>query len=355
MEPAAEDQPSDDAKEPAPILYATPDNPVPENHVAGHFETRDKRKLRYAIFKSDLRIAKGTIVLLHGRNEFIEKYFETIRHFTDLGFWVATFDWRGQGGSDRLLKRPLRGHVRRFSDFEDDLSTFLETIVLPETRLPFMMVAHSMGGLIALSAAPTLANRIDRLVCLAPFVELSNQRVGVGLIHVMCKLLTVLGLGWITFERDAFPRPYDGNVLTSDNARFRRNQNIYEAWPKLRVGPPTARWIAAMLSAMKRVSRVTHLDRVQVPTLLIAAGADSIVSQRAIETVANRFRAGHMLTIDGARHELLHEADRYRIQTLAAIDAFLLPDEELSLERLLQRPSDEGETEIERETVSADG
>ena len=115
MEPAAEDQPSDNAKEPAPILYAIPDNPVPENHVAGHFETRDKRKLRYAIFKSDLRIAKGTIVLLHGRNEFIEKYFETIRHFTDLGFWVATFDWRGQGGSDRLLKRPLRGHVRRFS------------------------------------------------------------------------------------------------------------------------------------------------------------------------------------------------------------------------------------------------
>ena len=57
-----------------------------------------------------------------------------------LGGWFgspeAIFGWRGQGGSDRLLKRPLRGHVRRFSDFEDDLSTFLETIVLPEPRLP---------------------------------------------------------------------------------------------------------------------------------------------------------------------------------------------------------------------------
>ena len=91
-----------------PVLYSTPDNPVPERHIVGYFSARDGIRLRYAIFKCADPVAKGTIVLLHGRNEFIEKYFETIRHFTDLGFWVATFDWRGQGGSDRLLKNPLR-------------------------------------------------------------------------------------------------------------------------------------------------------------------------------------------------------------------------------------------------------
>ena len=357
MEPSTDEKPEQQATEadpamPDPILFATPDNPVPDNHVAGYFEGRDGRKLRYAIFKSGAPVAKGTVVLLHGRNEFIEKYFETIRHFTDLGFWVATFDWRGQGGSDRLTKRPLRGHVHRFSDFEADLSIFLETIVLPETRLPFVMVAHSMGGLIALSAAPGLANRIDRLVTIAPFVELSNQRVGVGLIHTLCRLLTLVGLGWLTFESDTFPRPYEGNVLTSDPKRYARNIGIYKAWPKLRLGPPTARWIAAMLSAMKRVNRIAHLDRIQVPTLLIAAGADSIVHQRAIEKLANRFRAGHMLTIDGGRHELLHERDRYRIPTLAAIDAFLLPDEKPAIDKLLARPSDR-EAGKEPEAVNA--
>ena len=341
MEPSTDEKPEEQAAEADPILLATPDNPVPENHIAGYFEGRDGRKLRYAIFKSGTTVAKGTVVLLHGRNEFIEKYFETIRHFTERGLWVATFDWRGQGGSDRLTKRPLRGHLRRFSDFEDDLSIFLETIVLPETRLPFVMVAHSMGGLVALSAAPDLANRIDRLVTIAPFVELLNQRVGVGLIHALCRLLTLLGLGWLTFESDTFPRPYEGNVLTSDPKRYARNIAVYKAWPKLRLGPPTARWIAAMLSAMKRVSRVSHLNRIQVPTLLIAAGADTIVHQRAIETLANRFRAGHMLTIDGGRHELLHESDRYRIPTLAAIDAFLLPGEKPAIDKLLARPAEE--------------
>jgi lysophospholipase len=348
MLPETENQPQDD-----PILFATPDNPVPGNHVVGYFEGRDGRRLRYAIFKSGTTIAKGTVVLLHGRNEFIEKYFETIRHFTSLGFWVATFDWRGQGGSDRLLKKPLRGHLRRFSDLEDDLSIFLETIVLPETRLPFVMVAHSMGGLVALSAAPLLANRIDRLVAIAPFVELSGRHP--RLVRLFCRLLTLIGLGGIAFERDVFPRPFDGNVLTSDTTRFRRNQAIYESWPKLRVGPPTARWVASMLSAMKRVNTIRHLDRIQVPTLLVAAGADSIVHHRAIEALANRFRAGHLLTINGGRHELLHEADRYRLPTLAAIDAFLLPDEEPAIEELVSRPSDKMEDRDKADMVSAAG
>lgn len=309
------------------LLLATPGNPVPENHVAGYFTARDGVRLRYAIFRSTATVARGTVVLLQGRNECIEKYFETIRHFTARGLWVATFDWRGQGGSDRLLKNPLRGHVRRFRDFEADLSEFLETIVLPETRLPFCLLAHSMGGLISLAAAPGLGNRIERMALVAPFVELSGQRMSLSLIGWVCRVLSLTGFGWVTFDRDRFPRAFDGNTLTSDRVRFDRNQAIYETHPRLRLGPPTARWILAMLGAMRRVSSVKHLHRIRVPTLLIAAGNDHIVDARAIEALSNRFRAGHLVVIDGARHEVLHEADRFRLAALAAIDAFIPPEQ----------------------------
>lgn len=309
-----------------PLLRATPDNPVPENHVAGYFTARDGTRLRYAIFKSSATVARGTVVLLQGRNESIEKYFETIRHFTARGLWVATFDWRGQGGSDRLLKNPLRGHVRRFRDFETDLSQFLETIVLPETRLPFCLLAHSMGGLIALAAAPELGNRIERMALVAPFVELSGQKLSLSLIGAVCRILSLVGFGWVTFDKDRFPRPFDNNLLTSDRKRFDRNQAIYAANTDLRLGPPTARWILAMLGAMRRVSRVSHLHRIRIPTLLISAGNDRLVAARAIEALSNRFRAGHLVPIDGARHEILHEADRYRLAALAAIDAFIPPE-----------------------------
>lgn len=325
----AEREPQED-----PVLLATPDNPVPEKHVAGHIRARDGKKLRYAIFKCDAPVARGTIVLLHGRNEFIEKYFETIRHFTDRGMWVATFDWRGQGGSDRLVDALRRGHLRRFSDFEDDLNRFLEEIVLPEARLPFTLVAHSMGALVALKAAPRLTNRIERMVLLAPFVDLAGRRFSRSAIHLLCRIMGIIGLGRVSFESDRFPRPFEGNVLTHDSARFARNQRIYESWPRLRLGPPTADWIRAMLSTMNRVAQVTHLNAIRIPTLIIAAGADTIVETTSIERVANRFRAAQMITVDRARHELLQEIDRFRLPTLAAIDAFLLPEESLTPENL---------------------
>ncbi len=317
----SEDQPD------APILLSTSDAPVPDNHSAGHFSSFDGRRLRYAIFRSTVTVARGTVVILQGRNECIEKYYETIRHFTGRGLWVATFDWRGQGGSDRLLKDRRRGHVRRMADYERDLMIFLETIVLPETRLPFCLIAHSMGSLIALSAAPQLTNRIERMALVAPFIDMSGQPAPPWVIRLLTSVACLAGLGWITFDRDRFPRPFPDNVLTSDQTRFDRNQGLYAAHPDLRLGPPTVRWVQVMLKAIARVNRVEHLNAIAIPTLLISAGKDQIVSPRSVEAFANRFRAGSVIPIEGARHELLQEADRYRLATLAAIDAFIPPDQ----------------------------
>ena len=57
--------------------------------------------------------------------------------------------------------------------------------------------------------------------------------------------------------------------------------------------------------------------------LFVAAGADAVVSTPAIDDYARQMRSGSLLTIDGARHEILQEADIYREQLLAAFDAFV--------------------------------
>ena len=44
---------------------------------------------------------RGTVLLLHGRTEFIEKYYPVIEKLLQRGFAVATLDWRGQGLSER--------------------------------------------------------------------------------------------------------------------------------------------------------------------------------------------------------------------------------------------------------------
>jgi len=318
------------------ILYQTPDNPVPENHVAGHFRAFDGCRLRYAIFRAATPVAKGTVVLLHGRNETIEKYYETIGDLTRMGLWVATFDSRGQGGSDRLIKRRDRGHIHRFDDHLRDLDTFLRDIVLPDTRLPFFILAHSSGALVALAAAPRLARKIDRMVLAAPFIDLTGQRFSRSTIGFVTRAVSLAGLGRMTLYAKPAAPSFEGNPLTSDRRRFKRNNAITETVDALYLGPPTARWLSEMNRAVNRVNRMEFLTRITIPTLVLMAGRDTLVASSSMEAFSHRFRAARLIAIDGARHELLQEADYYREQALAAIEAFLPGKDNLFIQATLQ-------------------
>ncbi|MFB9952461.1 alpha/beta fold hydrolase [Rhizobium puerariae] len=305
------------------LLHPTPGNPAPDNCTAGYFTGHRGTKLRYGLFRSGISPAVGTVVLMQGRNESIEKYFETIRDLNAMGLWVATFDLRGQGGSDRLTKKPRKGHVRRFSDYERDLEIFLEHIVLPDARLPFFLVGHSTGALIALSAAPRLSNRIHRMALAAPYIALSGQGVPEGVIRTIAGTANWTGLGRIQLGKDQSRRPFEGNPLTSDTRRFQRNADIIAAHPELTIGPPTARWLHETFKAARRVSNQSHLTRITIPTLILAPMLDRIVPYRAQEELSRNFRAAQLVTINGARHELFQDRDIYRAQVLAAIEAFM--------------------------------
>src|SRR5690349_12792018 len=106
-------------------LISFPENPIPEGAVVETVKTVDGVTLRAAVWRPRGRL-KGTVCLVHGRAEAIEKYYEVIGELLGRGFAVATFDWRGQGGSDRRLANPRKGHVDDFSEFERDLEAFMQ-------------------------------------------------------------------------------------------------------------------------------------------------------------------------------------------------------------------------------------
>lgn len=307
-------------------LFETEGNPLPEGISADYIDLPDGTKLRYALYPASGRPLKGTVIILHGRNECIEKYFETMRDLSARGFACATFDWIGQGGSDRLIKDPMRGHVKDFSRYVADFNQFFENVALPDCRAPFYVLAHSTGSLVALLASPDLTNRIRRMVLCAPLLSLTHQPLGHNQIRRVSGFLSLIGLGSMYMSGGPRPRetlPFIGNKLTSDPERYRRNSTLYEQHRELALGGPTARWVHASCVAMDTVLDPDFKSRIQIPTLIIAAGADQIVSNAAIERFARGMRSTALVTIDGGRHELLQEADVYREQVLAAFDAFV--------------------------------
>ncbi|MEN5299617.1 alpha/beta hydrolase [Brucella sp. TWI559] len=307
------------------FLFETNANPIPAGTQSGMFKTRDGKSLRYALVKSPTKPSRGTIVLLQGRNEFIEKYFETISDLTNRGFHVATFDWRGQGGSHRLLKDRFRGYVGRFSDYTNDLDQFLTDIVLPDCPPPFYMLAHSAGALIAYASIPKLASRITRIVLCAPLMGLGGSQSSDDKMRRITIALRMIGFGrlYAAAGRKMMNRPFANNPLTSDPARFMRNMEVVRSHADLALGGPTIRWIAGALETASRINRPDFYQGPAVPVLIIAAGHDRVVSTPAIERFAARTRNISLVVVDGARHEILQEADFYREQALAAFDAFI--------------------------------
>src|SRR5262249_39936504 len=144
-------------------LVSIPANPVPEDVVAGSLKTRDGVSLRFARWRPPPG-RKGTVCLFQGRTEFIEKYFETVRELRARGFAVATFDWRGQGRSERALSDPFKGHVGDFSEYELDVDVFMNQVVLPDCPPPLFAIAHSMGGAVMMRLARGGSRWFDRVV-----------------------------------------------------------------------------------------------------------------------------------------------------------------------------------------------
>ena len=126
-------------------------NPCPAGAQPCMVTTADGLCLRAASWQPQ-KHQRGTILMLQGRAEFIEKYFETITRFLDLGFAVICFDWRGQGGSDRLLNDPMKGHIERFEDYQKDLHA-IRSHYAGLLQKPVLAFAHSMGGMVLLRAA----------------------------------------------------------------------------------------------------------------------------------------------------------------------------------------------------------
>ena len=306
-------------------LLSIPANPVPEDVVTGALKTRDGVTLRFARWLPPPG-RKGTVCLFQGRTEFIEKYFETVRELRSRGFAVATFDWRGQGRSDRKLKDPRKGHVGDFAEYELDVDAFMNEVVLPDCPPPLFAIGHSMGATVLLRVARHGARWFDRIVLSAPMVRLAGRRNAL-VSRITVRTMRALGLGSLYVPGGSSTivasGAYIGNPVTSDPVRHARTKAVLEAAPELGIGSPTVAWLDAAYRTMGDIANPSYASKVRQPLMLIAAGRDQVVSTAAIEDIAIRLRAGSHLIVAGARHELMMEQDRYRAQFWAAFAAFV--------------------------------
>lgn len=277
--------------------------------------------------------ARGRLLFLGGRGDMIEKYLEPMVHWASAGWRVTSFDWRGQGGSGRLAADEMVGHATDFGLWIEDLKALhaqwlAEGGSLNKHGGPQVVVAHSMGGHLALRAMAEGAIAPDAAVMIAPMWGLNAgplpSWVGEKVSAMLARLGDPARPAWKSQEKPMSSQKVRHMLLTHCPDRYADEMWWRAHTPEIALGPPSWNWVAQAYRSTRGVERSSAIERIDVPMLILGTQADKLVSPAAIERIAKRLPDArlHMYGAEAA-HEILRESDAVRIDALRRIDAFL--------------------------------
>jgi lysophospholipase len=280
------------------------------------------RRLRLAA--RDGTAPRGALLFMAGRADFIEKYLDAIVHWAAQGWTVTAFDWRGQGGSGRVLPDAMVGHIDDFALWTGDLEAIAAAWRAETPQGPHVAVAHSMGGHLLLRALVEGRIALDAAVMLSPMFGLNAGLLpdwtGEALAMTMC----AAGLDCRAAWPDRPASPARMARLTHDPDYFAQELAWRDVHPELVLGAPSWRWLQQAYRSTRRLAADPALRRMPVPVLVLGTMADRLVLPASVARVSARLPDASLHLYGGeAAHELLREADGVRTDALARIDAFL--------------------------------
>jgi lysophospholipase len=254
------------------------------------------------------KAAKGTVFLLPGRSEYIEKYGRTADDFAARGYAMIAVDWRGQGLATRALEDPMAGHVADFAEYQCDLAKMIEVARAQGMPEPWHLLAHSMGGAIGLRC----------LMGTHPFKSavFSAPMWGILIAAWMRPVATMLSAAsrWFKFEDRYTPgtkaatyvleQSFIGNALTSDANMWNYMRHQALAYPELSLGGPSLGWLRAALTECHALSLLPAPD---IACFTGLGSAEKIVDTGPIHARMATWPRGRIGLYPGAEHELLME------------------------------------------------
>jgi len=208
--------------------------------------------------------ARGTVLMVHGLGENIDRYAHVAAHLNRSGFAVVGYDQRGHGHS-----AGARGALARPDSLLTDLALLVDAVRATHPG-PLLLLGHSMGGLVAArfvagglecATLPVWFRPVDALVLSSPALDAGMSAAQKLLLSVVGPLAPNLALGnglkpeWISRD-PAVVQAYVASPLVHDRITPRLARFIVDGGEFVRAS--AARWT--------------------LPTLLLYAGSDRCVA-----------------------------------------------------------------------------
>lgn len=276
--------------------------------------------------------AQATLVIIHGFNEFKEKYWEFIYYCLQANIEVFTYDQRGHGQS-KISLDSTQIDIDDFSQYLDDLDYFLEEIVYPQAKSDRLRIfGHSMGGAVVTAYLEERSHDLGKAIINCPMLMINTGKLSIYQSHLFAKLATRLG-----FKRAYIPTtekhdPIESKVFKeytvvykpSNRARYFHDLDFdLHAYP---TSGGSLTWLKTSIEANNRMTRPENLKKIDVPCLLIRAGQDQVVDPRGIYTGQKYIPNVQNLVFDSAYHEISSDFDSVIQEYYSHLIDFILRD-----------------------------
>lgn len=306
--------------------------------------TIDNVKIRYGLSRTR-HAYDGVMVILGGLGDFGEQYFELAHECIAQNLKPIIVDMPGQGGSSRYLPdKPMRRHSDGFDKILTQLHTVFDEIVYSTAidendnhkRLPIFLIAHSMGGHIALRylAEQNKSSRGQNIfaasIIVAPMVGIRTVELFPSIIaSALVKLFSFFPTSYVIGGCDWFDgyreRPGFKGIFTSDPERYELQRLYYtgEKTSYLATGSPTNKWLADAVVSCKILQSRDYLKKIEIPVLVALAGEDKLVNNTSARKAISSIKNIETMEIEGAQHEIIMEADKFRGPFIDRVFTFL--------------------------------
>lgn len=271
-------------------------------HLEGQFRGLRNLNLYYQCWLPSNEF-KVILLIVHGLAEHSGRYTNLVNYFVPRGYAVYGFDQRGHGKSDGL-----RGYVDKFSNFVNDLNTFLSIVHSRQHDARIFMVGHSIGGTIAAAYAIFHQDDFDGLI-----LSGATLKVGAGMSAGLIIAARVLSL--------LLPK---AGLYVIDATAVSRDKGVVSAYvsdPLVYRGKIRARLGIELIKAMETLQR--QMPKIYLPILVLHGTADQLSDPEGSKILYARVssRDKTLKLYEGFYHEIFNEPECE--QVFADVEAWL--------------------------------
>jgi len=241
------------------------------------------------------------VVISHGLNAHSGLYEWAAQQFTSNGLAVYALDHRGRGRSEGE-----RFFVEKFSDWTEDLATFIDIVKSREPGLPVFLLGHSAGGVIASGYTLAHQDEIAGLIVEDIAYQIPAPDIALAILKGVSKVA-----------------PH-AHVLKLKNEDFSRDPAVVAALnadPLIAGEKQPSETVAELVRADELLKK--NFQKITLPLLILHGTADKVTkphgSQEFYEKTGSSDKT--LKLYEGHFHDLL--ADIGKQQVMADIQAWI--------------------------------